>query len=84
MIAKRRYKIGVLTQPTSPTLTSTTPAHMVVTVNTQTPMVRSTAESIPVTIHKLAMGQFAKVPHPTTRSINDNPSPLEDIPVRPS
>ena len=43
-------------------------------------MVRSTAESILVTIHKLPMGQFAEVPCPTNRSINDNPPPLKDIP----
>ena len=29
------------------------------------------------------MGQFAKVPCPTTRSISDNPLPLEDIPSAP-
>ena len=48
-----------------------------------TPMMRSTAESILVTIYKLAMGQFAKVPCPTTRSISNNPPPLEDIPSDP-
>ena len=63
--------------------TSTAPAPTVVTVSTQTPMVRSTAESIPVTIHKLATGQFAEVPHPTHRSLNDSPPPLEDIPSAP-
>ena len=73
----------VLAQPTPSTPTSTAPIPMVVTVSTQTPMVRSTAESILVTIHKLAMGQFAEVPHPTTRSLNDNPPPLEDIPSAP-
>ena len=36
-----------------------------------------------LTIHKLAKGQFAKVPCPTTRSISDNPPPLEDIPSAP-
>ena len=46
---------------------------------------RSTAESIPVTVYKLAKGHFAEVPHPTTRSLNDNTSPplLEDIPSTP-
>ena len=83
MIAKRRHKVRVLTQPTPFTPTSTAPVPMVATLNTQTPMVRSTAESLPVTIHKLAMGQFANVPHPTTRSINDNPPQLEDIPSVP-
>ena len=29
------------------------------------------------------MGQFAKVPCPTTRSVNGNPTPLEDIPSVP-
>ena len=75
MIAKRRYKVRVLTQPT--------PTPTVATVSTKTPMVKSIAESIPVTIHNLAMGQFAKVPHPTTRSISDNPPPLEDVPSAP-
>ena len=42
-------------------------------------MVRSTAQSIPVTIHKLAVRQFAEGPCPTTRSISDNPPLLEDI-----
>ena len=37
MIAKRRYKVRVLTQPTPSTPTSTAPTHMVATVNTQTP-----------------------------------------------
>ena len=36
-----------------------------------------------MTVYKLAMGQFAEVPHPTTRSLNDNPPPLEDIPSAP-
>ena len=83
MIAKRRYKMRVLTQPTPSIPTSTVPAPMLVTVSTQTPMVRSTAESIMVTMHKLAMVQFAEVPHPTSRSIKDNPPPLEDIPNAP-
>ena len=84
MIPKRRYKVWVLTQPTPSTPTSTAPAPTVVTASTQTLMVRSTAESILVTIHKLAMGQFAEVPHPTTRSINDNPLSLEDISSAPT
>ena len=56
---------------------------MVVTVRTWTPMVRSTAESILVAMHKLATEQFAEVCCPTTRSLNDNPPPLEDIPSSP-
>ena len=46
-------------------------------------MMRSTSESIPMTINKLATGESAKVPHQTTRSENDNPPPLEDIPSAP-
>ena len=51
---------------------------MVATVSTQTPIVRSTAESILVMVYKLAMGQFAEVLHSTTRPQNEgsNPSPL--------
>ena len=83
MIAKREYKVRVLTQPTPSNPASTAPAPMVATVNTHTPMVRSTAQSILVTIYKLAMGQFAQVLCPTTRSISDNHPPLEDIPSAP-
>ena len=66
MIAKRRHKVRVHTQPTP-----------------STPI--STGESILVTVYKLAMEQFAEVPCPTNRSLNDNtnPPPLEDIPSAP-
>ena len=82
MIAKRRYKVRVLSQPTPLIPTSTAPTLMVATVSTQTPIVRAKAESILVMVYKLAIGQFAEVPHPTTRSLNDNinPPPLENIP----
>ena len=83
MIAKRRYKVKVIPQPTPSTPTSTKPTPMVAIISTQTPMVRSTAQSILVTLHKLAMGQFVEVPHPAPRSINDNPLPLKDIPSAP-
>ena len=56
MIAKRRYTVRVLSQPAPSTPASTAPTHMVTAVSTQTPVVRSTAESILLTIHKLAMG----------------------------
>ena len=56
---------------------------MVATISMQTPMVRSTADSILVAIHKLAMGQFVEVSCPTTSSTSDNPPPLEDIPSVP-
>ena len=58
---------------------------MVATVSIQTPMMRSTAESILVMVYKLATGQFIEAPHPTTRSLDDNPPQLKDIlsaPVR--
>ena len=85
IIAKRRYKVRVITQPTPshPNLNCTHP--MVATVSTQTTTVRSTAESIPVIVYKLAMEQFTEVPCPTTRPQNEksNPPPLEDIPKVP-
>ena len=85
MIAKRRYKVRVLSQSTPFIPTSAAPAPVVATVSTQTPSVRSTAESVPVTVCKLAMGQFAEVPCPTTRPQNEKsyPPPLEDIPNAP-
>ena len=54
MMAKRRYKVGVVAQPIPSTPTSTAPTPTVATVSTQTPIVRSTAESIPLTVYKLA------------------------------
>ena len=55
------------------------------------PVVRSAAESIPVTVYKLATGKFAEVPYPTPRPQNEghlsvqssNPPPLKDIPNAP-
>ena len=85
MKAKRRYKVRVLTQPTPSIPTSTAPTPTVATVSTRTPTVRSRTESILVMVYKLAMRQFAEVPHPTTRPQNEgsNPPPLEDIPNAP-
>ena len=81
MLAKRRYKERVLTQPIPSIATSTAPAHMVATVSTQTPVVRSAAESIQVTVYKLAIRKFAEVSCLTTRPQNEgsNLPPLEDI-----
>ena len=78
----------VLAQPIPSTPTSTTPAPVVATVSTETPVVRSAAESISVMVYKLAKGKFAEVPYPTARPQNEghpsvqgsNPPPLEDIP----
>ena len=78
MIAKRGYKVRVLTQPTPSAPTLTAPVPTVATISTHTP--RPTAKTIPVAMYKQAMGQFAEVPHPATRSLNDNSPPLEDIP----
>ena len=85
MIAKRRYKVRVLTQPTPSTPTSTTPAPTAATVSTQTPTVVSTTESIPVMVYKLATGQFAEVPcqQPDPKNEGSNPPLLEDTPNAP-
>ena len=85
MFTKRSYKVRVITQPIPSNPTSTAPAPMVATVSTQTPVVRSPAESIPVIVYKLATGKFAEVPCPTTRPQKEgpNPQPLEDIPNAP-
>ena len=86
MIAKRRYKVRVLIQPTPSAPTSTAPTPMVATVSIQNTNSKSTAEPILVMVYKLAMGQFAEVPCLTTRPQNEesNPPPLEDIPNAPS
>ena len=91
MLTKRRYKVRVLAWPTPTTTTPTAPTHTVATASTQMPMKRSTATSILVMVYKLATGQFAEVPHPTTRpqtkghpSVQSSkPPPLEDIPKAP-
>ena len=92
ILTKRNYKVRVLAHPVPATPTtpvhSTAPAPMVTTTSTQTPVARSAATSIPVTVYKLATGQFAEVPYPTTRpqdeghpiTQNSNPPLLEDIP----
>ena len=96
---KRRYKVRVLAQtiPTTPIPTAavklipTVPIHTVATTSTQTPMVKSTAVSIPVMVFNLATRKFAEVPYPTGRPQNEgnpsihksNPPPLEDIPSAP-
>ena len=81
MIAKRGYKVRVLNQPI-PTITAPTTA----TTSTQMQTTGFAATAIPVTMHKLATGQFAEASSPTARSMNgghpsvQNPPPLEDIP----
>ena len=95
MLAKRRDKVRVLSQPvpTTPTtpLNSTAPTPTVATTSTQMPVTRSAATSLLVMVCKLAIGQFAEVPyltarpqdegHPSTK--NSNLPPLEDIPSAP-
>ena len=85
MIAKRRCKVRVLTQPTPSTPTSTAPTPSVATVSTHTPTAKSTAESIPVMVYDLGTGQFAEVHHQTTRPQNEGSDPplLVDIPNAP-
>ena len=95
VLTKRRYKGRVLAQPvtTTPTtpVNSTAPTPTVATTSSQMPVTRSAATSIPVTVYKLATGQFAEVPYQTERPQDEghsstqisNPSPLEDIPSVP-
>ena len=75
MLAKRRYKVRVITQPTPTTPTQTAPTPTVATTSTQMPVVRSTTTSILVMVYKLATGQFSEVSYPTGRLQNErNPS----------
>ena len=78
MIAKRGYKVRVLNQP-MPTTTAPTTA----TTSTQTQTTGFTTTAIPVTVYKLATGQFSEAPCPTARPSFQNPPPLEDIPKVP-
>ena len=83
---KRRYKVRVIAQPlpTNPTSISpmnpippTAPAPTVATsiTTTQTPMVKSAATSIPVTVYNVAHGKFEGIPYPTGRpQVEENPS----------
>ena len=82
MIAQQRYKVRVLTQPSTPT--STTSAPTVAMVSTQTPVTSSTAVmSVPITVYNLATGKFKQTPCPPTITQNSNNPPLEDIPSAP-
>ena len=78
MIAKRGYKVRVLNQPIS---TTTAPTTAITSTQTQTTGFTTTA--MPVTMYKLATGQFPEVPCPTVRFSVQNPPPLEDIPKDP-
>ena len=88
VLAKIRCKVRVLAQPIPTNPTPTAPTSTVATNSTQTPVIRLPAESILVTVYKLATGIFAEVPYPTARpqtkghpSVqSSNPPPLEDIP----
>ena len=61
----------------------TTTAPMTATTSIQTQTTGFTTTAIPVTKHKLAIGQFPEAPCPTVRSSVQNPPPLEDIPKAP-
>ena len=60
--------------------------------STQTPVVKSTATSIPIMMYNLAEGMFDGVPYPPERSMaeeipsvhNSNPPPIEAIPNSPT
>ena len=58
----------------------TTKVPMTTTTPNQTQTTGFTMTAIPVTVHKLATGQFAEAPYPTVRSSVQNPPPLENIP----
>ena len=93
---KRRYKVRGIAQPIPTTPMPTTPVNLtpnistatVATTSTQTPVVKSTATSIPVMMYNLAKGKFDGVPYPTERpqaeeipSVNNSNLPLlEAIP----
>ena len=82
MIARRRYKVRVLTQPSIQISTASTPT--VATVNMQTPVTRYTAAmSISIIMYNLATGKFRQTPCPPTIIQSSNPPPLEDIPSAP-
>ena len=70
VIAKRGYKVRVLDQPVPTTTTLTT-----ATTSTQMQATGSTATAIPVTVHKLATGQFAEVSSPTAIPQNKGHGP---------
>ena len=61
----------------------TTTALMTATTSTQTQTTGFTATVIPVTVHKLATGQFPEAPKSTVRSSVQSHPPLEDIPKTP-
>ena len=75
VLAKRRYKVGVIAQPISTTPMSTAPVILTPTVlnptvaatSTQTPVVKSAAMSILVTVYNLAKGKFDGVPYQSQR-----------------
>ena len=81
MVAKRGYKVRVLDQSVTTTTAPTTAS-----TSTKMQTIQFTATAIPVTIYKLAIGQFAETSSPTARPQNgghssvQNPPPLEDIP----
>ena len=81
---KRRFKVRVITppMPANPTLplNPIPPAEPKATVatstaTTQTPVVKSAAASIPVTVYHLVQGKFDGIPYPTGRlQVEENPS----------
>ena len=73
---KRRFKVRVITQPmpANPNLpmnpilpAESSPTVTTPTVTTQTPVMKSAATSIPVTMYNLAQGKFKGMPYHTTK-----------------
>ena len=80
---KRRFKRRVIAQPrlTTPTLpmnpiplAEPTPTVATSTVTTQTPVAKSAATTIPLTVYNLAEGQFKGIPYPITKFQEEGPS----------
>ena len=80
VIAKRGYKVRGLNQPIP-----TAAAPMTTTTSTQMQRTGFATTAMPVTMHKLATGQFVEASSPTAKPQNgghpsvQNPPPLEDI-----
>ena len=90
--AKMRCKVRVIAQPipTTPTptrsvnLTPTVSNPTVATTSTQTPMVKSAAAFILMTVYDLAKGKFDGVPYPSERpQAEENPSTHNSSPPQP-
>ena len=73
VLAKRRYKVRIIAQPTPTIPTPTAPTPTVATTSTQTPVVRSTTASITVMVYNFTKEKFSEVSYPTGNP-QENPS----------